>query len=87
MKNKIESFGVESIREHTHLDLFSLFIAQCGSGNIIEEIVSPKRLSGSAICLCLNGEGEVMIDSNIYSLKKNDMIVLFPQSIDRKSVV
>ncbi len=77
----IELFGMDEIKEHIVLDLFSLFIIEKGCCNILESIVSPRRLTGGAIGICLKGSGEVMIDSKIYQVNERDMFVIFPQTI------
>ena len=46
-----------------------------------EAMIYPRRMQGSSVCICLQGEGEVVIDHKAYSFHKNDMFVLFPQAV------
>ena len=41
----------------------------------------PRRVEGSAVCICLQGEGEVFIDHKSYSFRQNDMFILFPNAV------
>lgn len=81
MNKEIKSFGAEQISQYIHLDMFSVFTIEAGSDNLIESIVSPRRLTGSVLGICLQGSGELMIDSDIYHISEQDMFVIFSQAI------
>ena len=46
-----------------------------------EAMIYPRKMQGSAVCICLQGESEVVIDHKSYSFHKNDMFVLFPEAV------
>lgn len=64
-------------------DLFFRIFTLSGKDDRLpdDELVYPRQAPGSAVCICLQGEGQVFIDHKGYSFRKNDMFVLFPNAV------
>lgn len=44
----------------------------------------PFEIEFAAVFICLSGEGEIMLDTKAYRIKKGDMCVLFPHAVIQK---
>lgn len=64
-------------------DLFFRIFTLSGNHYLLQDGSShyPHTVRDSAVCICLQGEGQVFIDHKKYSFKKNDMFVLFPNAV------
>ena len=71
-----------------HLDLgednnifFCSFILQGYEKNILGIEYIPRIINAAGLCICLEGEGEVVIEAQSYRVKKGDMCVVLPNNI------
>lgn len=81
-RNLIESFGIkESGITSLIEDLFTISTINITNSDIFEKVVLPQRLDGIVICICQRGEMEIMIESRIYRVAIDDMLVILPHSI------
>lgn len=81
-QNQIEALGIDHIDCSTCLqDLCITLSIEGGVDAIFEELESPRRLQGIAVCICETGWGELMIDSKIFSVKAGDLFIILPGTI------
>lgn len=46
-----------------------------------ETTALPQRAGGAAVCICLEGQAELIVDAISYEINKGDMFIIFPRSI------
>lgn len=81
-KDIIGSFGIKEAGLTPQAeDLFAISSIGVVNSTILEKVVLPQRLDGALFCICERGDMEIMINSKIYKLTRNDMLVILPQSI------
>lgn len=74
--------GIESIsiveKDHTFFDSFTI------DGHL-EDVLGlesvPRMVDAAGLCICLEGEAEIIINAQSYRLRKGDMCVVVPNSI------
>jgi AraC-like DNA-binding protein len=71
--------------EHLYLKedntFFKYFILQGGENDLFGLEQHPGIVEAAGFCICLEGEGELIIESRSYSLKQGYMCVFFPNDI------
>lgn len=83
MNNEIiETLGIkESGLDKYYDSLFTLFHIKAESNDFLNRLQIPHRINGASICICLQGNAEIIVDSKRYIISKNDMLAVFPKSI------
>lgn len=60
---------------------FDIFLLEGKNTNWLGLEINPRIIEAAGFCICIEGEGEVIIESRSYLLKKGDMCVLMPNDI------
>lgn len=78
-KSNKKIFEELSFAETEKLFFYSFFLdAECEDILGIENI--PRIVNAAGLCICLEGDADIMIGSHIYYLNKGDMCVILPHT-------
>lgn len=81
-EDKIKIFGLKESGLTAKMgDLFLFHRVDCESSELVSQFLMPRRIEGSTICICERGHCEFMIDSKVYTIQENDMLIIFSQSV------
>ncbi|MDH6356165.1 AraC family transcriptional regulator [Parabacteroides sp. PF5-9] len=60
---------------------FDSFMIEGYEENVFGLESTPRLIDAAGICICLQGEGEIIVNTQSYHFKKGDMCVILPNSI------
>lgn len=81
MQKQNSQSAIEAITFEEENKLFDHFMLEGGEIDIVGLGYVAKLIDAAAICVCLEGEGEVTLDGRSYSVRKNDLIIIFPHTV------
>lgn len=60
---------------------FDSFVLEGREKNILGLENIPRVIDAAGLCICLEGEGEIVLNAQSYKIKQGDMCVVFPNDI------
>lgn len=79
--NQSERFALEHLPFEEGNTFFENFMLEGGDNDLLGLERFPHIVEAAGLCVCLEGESEITIESQSYRLKKGDLCVIFPNDI------
>lgn len=81
-KSRIQVFGIDDAGIIPQIEnLFVVSSIDNTNYQLLYKVILPQRLDGAMLCICEQGNMEIMINSKVYNVTTNDMFVILPEFV------